>query len=281
MPRDAEVRGGEGTSASAWANASPLGLFSTSIVLCIISAARFACGFVFLHSASEIRKRASFADESKEVEADVAKGLRWCACESSMDPLGRSGKRGVMLTTDFCDACYTETELVDYRWRLLRNGRYFPWLLGILSVLLLLLALAPVLRRWSWFHQKLFSLTGVTSLVDLILNIVVMISWSNSEVFKSLCLKGHAFNAKYSTETIFPDSVYQDVCAYSAREHDMEMVVLAIVILDVLAFMTFAYMQTLREQGLLGLISRERRNFIYSLASRALPVRAFDTRHGA
>jgi len=341
-----EPRSEVGTSAAnAWANASPLGLLITGLVLCAISASRLACGFVFLSAASAIRARNSFAESGAEVAGEhvgnkfcsnygsgtvfstlagcqaqmaicmwlcsdqqfrgvqscdseaisacgsfiefsikavrqASQGLRWCVCESSVDPLGRTGHKGVMLTDEFCDACYSAPQLVAHRQSLLRNGSYFPWLLGILSALLVLLAFAPLFRRWPSFQETVYSFTGLASFVDLVVNLVALVSWSNSEVFKSLCFKGHAFDLRYKTEAVFPDSAYDDACAYSSGEHNMANTIFAIIVLDVLVLVAFAYLQTLREQGAISFVGRERRKLLSSLAARVLPV-SFDSRRGA
>mmetsp|Transcript_116597 Transcript_116597/g.189863 ORF Transcript_116597/g.189863 Transcript_116597/m.189863 type:complete len:541 (-) Transcript_116597:9-1631(-) len=277
-PQRAQTRthSGSPSASSAWAGASTLGLLGTGTALCSIAVGRAICGISVYTTDSNIRRRVAFSKEESTPALD--KQVRWCECHSNVDPVGRTGHRGALLDYKFCHACYTTPEVVQLRKELLGTVDTYPLVLWGLTLPLPVLALAPLLRRWPWLHQRAYVTAVCVNTLDFFINIAAMAFRLNSEVFRSLCFDGHVFSEKYRVEVIFNEGVYADVCAYSAQEHTASTVISIVIVLDVLVFAILAFMQTMREQGAYDVVARERRQVFSSLAKRARPVQSFDSR---
>mmetsp|Transcript_119546 Transcript_119546/g.381448 ORF Transcript_119546/g.381448 Transcript_119546/m.381448 type:complete len:774 (+) Transcript_119546:64-2385(+) len=245
----------------------------TRAVLGGLGAAKAVCGFSIMGAGGAIRGRSTFTFTNTS-------DLRLCVCDEPMDPLGRAGVRGALLTDKLCEACYTGTEMLDFRHRLALGSTHFPWLIEAFALPLFLLAATKLLQRCGIVLKKgprIASYATFLSLFTTVLMLVMGVDWG---VFRNLCVKGHAFHERLRVELPVSDATYFDICMYSTQEQKVTVAIVATGILDLLVVATLTYIASMREHEEHGWRGQEFLTRIRVLAKNANPVRAFDLRRG-
>lgn len=203
---------------------------------------------------------------------------RLCVCKGDVDPMSRMGKRGAMLTDEFCEACYTLDQVVRFREHLVLSCDVIPWVLAFLSTSLPLLAFAPLLGRWRWVLEKVYSTARYASGISISVCLLVLAFGTDWNVFKSLCMSGHGFDQKYRVEVFLSDDHYFELCAYGKREDRIVTLLTVVIVLDVATLVTVWYMTSLREEHVRLAKGRKMFERLRILGRSANPIRVFDSR---
>lgn len=251
------------------------------VLLLALVAAKAICGAILLTSSSSVKQRSGFADTVHDPSRrNNTLNPRMCVCDSQlsqkMDPLGRMGLRGSLTSERFCRQCWSANQVAGFRRKLARGSSLIPWAVWLLASPLLLLVFMPHLANWPKLQALTPRITTFALCTDVVLCALMGAFSLDWGAFKNLCINGHAFDEHYHVEVAFVDSLYFDVCAYSAVEERMLTSIGVVMVLDIIVIVIICYM---RSSGLLHKPqSRQAHELLGRITALTDSSKAFDTR---